>query len=108
MELDKLDEYNARSRPLMTQTYKAYLQNNLGSKRAVKECIHDAEKALEERVATPRPGSAVSKHSKRPESAKSRSSLKSTQWPNINVMLSCFEYISAFMPIHNIFALFLA
>ena len=77
MELDKLDEYNARSRPLMTQTYKAYLQNNLGSKRAVKECLEDAEKALEERIATSRPASAVSKQSKRPESAKSKLSQRS-------------------------------
>lgn len=36
MELDRMEDYHPSSRPMMRKTYFAYLQNNPGSKRAVK------------------------------------------------------------------------
>ena len=79
MDLDRLDEYHPASRGHMTQAYMAYLQNNPGSKRAIKECITEAEKEIkeiEEQYGSSRPVSAVSRHSQRPVSSRSRQSVK--------------------------------
>ena len=77
MDLDRLDEYHPASRGHMTQAYRAYLQNNEGSKKAIRECITEAEKELKEIEETygSRPVSAVSRHSARPVSSRSRQSI---------------------------------
>ena len=43
MELDKIEEYHPCNRSNMKAVYLAYLQNNRGSKKAVRECIRGVE-----------------------------------------------------------------
>ena len=46
MELDRFDAYHPKNRHRMKMTYKAYLQNTPGSRKALNDGIREAERAL--------------------------------------------------------------